>query len=136
MEGIAALLGSENGSRYRGVAATVTPVALLCATKLLTKETLVEVKAAPTATQGLSLKDFLFLFSHPESEGKSTSIGVGGRIGIPIVNVRLLQLRERVPSSAVALPAPNCTAESISLGCFVLLGVTRIQCKSPLLKPR
>ena len=33
-EGIAALLGSENGSRYRGgIAATVTPVALLCATK-------------------------------------------------------------------------------------------------------
>ena len=34
MEGIAALLGSENGSRYRGaVAATGTPIALLCATK-------------------------------------------------------------------------------------------------------
>ena len=36
MEGIAALLGSENESRYRGgVAATVTPVALHCATKVL-----------------------------------------------------------------------------------------------------
>ena len=36
LEGIAALLGSENGSRYKGgVAATVTPIALHCATKRL-----------------------------------------------------------------------------------------------------
>ena len=36
VDGIAALWGSENGSRYRvqgGIATTVTPVALLCATK-------------------------------------------------------------------------------------------------------
>ena len=59
--------------------------------EILTKENLVGAKIVPTAvsktftlSKGNQVSFVRIHFSHPESDGKSSDVGVGGRIGILI----------------------------------------------------
>ena len=60
--------------------------------EILTKENLVGAKIAPAAvSRTFTLTRFPwegFTFSHPESDGKSSDVGVGGRIGILTISCR------------------------------------------------